>query len=100
VILEGRIERAIRIAMVTAARVSAVALLAGLAWWLIRPDAPVALYLLDGGVLLLMAVPLLRVAQSAARAVVLRDWLHVGSIAAVAALLAAAIWYAARVAGG
>jgi hypothetical protein len=99
VIAERTGERLIRIVMVVTARVSAVTLAIGLVWWLARPEAPVALFLLDAGVLLLMTVPLLRVAQSAARAVVLRDWLHVGTIVAVAALLVATIWYAARVAG-
>jgi hypothetical protein len=93
---EGPIERLIRIVMVTTARASAAALFVGLIWWLVRPDAPAALWLLDGGVLLLMSVPLLRVVQSLARGVVLRDWLHVGTIVAVAALLAATVWYAAR----
>jgi hypothetical protein len=97
---ERTVERLVRIVMVVTARVSAVTLVVGLVWWLARPEAPAALFLLDAGVLLLMTVPLLRVAQSAARAVVLRDWLHVGTIVAVAALLVATIWYAARVAGG
>jgi hypothetical protein len=99
VIVEGRGERLIGFVMVAAARVSALLLLAGLGWWLVRPEAPGALVMLDVGVLLLMTVPALRVAQSAARAAVLRDWLHVGTIAAVAALLAATVWYAFRVAG-
>jgi hypothetical protein len=97
--VEGAVERLIRILMVVAARVSTVALAAGLAWWLARPNAPAALLLLDGGVLLLMTVPLLRLAQSAARAVVVRDWLHVWTIVAVAVLLGATVWYAVRVAG-
>jgi hypothetical protein len=93
---EGRVERVIRVVMVTVARISAALLVVGLVWWLFRPDAPAALFLLDGGVVLLMTVPLLRVVQSAARAVVLRDWLHVGTVMVVAALLAVTVWYAAR----
>jgi hypothetical protein len=99
VIVESRSERLIGGVMVAAAWGSALLLFAGLGWWLVRPDAPAAAALLDGGVRLLMTVPALRVAQSAARAVLLRDWLHVGTVAAVAALLAATIWYAVRVAG-
>lgn len=97
-IVEGGVERLIRIVMVIAARTSAAALVAGLGWWLFDRDGAAAMILLDAGVLLLMSVPLLRVAQSAARAIVLRDWLHVTTIFMVAALLAATIWYAVRVA--
>jgi hypothetical protein len=93
------VERAFRLTMVLGSRLSAVLLAAGLVLWFVRPDLEASLHLLDAGVLLLMCVPLLRLGQSAARAVALRDWLHVGTIAAVAALLAATIWYAAHIAG-
>jgi hypothetical protein len=95
VIIENALERAIRIVMLGVARLSAVLLVVGLVWWLLRRDSDGAALVLEGGVLLLMAVPLLRVLQSAARAAWLRDWFHVGTIAAVAALLATTLWYAA-----
>lgn len=95
-IIEGVGERVIRIVMGVVARASAALLVAGLAWWLARPDAAWAQRMLEAGILLLMTVPMLRVLQSAARAVWLRDWQHVGTIAAVGALLTMTLWYAAR----
>jgi hypothetical protein len=94
VIIEALFERTIRTVMLWAARLSAALLVAGLIWWLARPHAELALRVLDAGILLLMAVPMLRVLQSAARAVWQRDWLHVGTIVAVGMLLAATLWYA------
>jgi hypothetical protein len=91
---EGALERVISFVMVAVARVSAALLVVGLAWWLARPETVEALQTLEAGILLLMVVPLLRVLQSAARALRLQDWLHVGTIAAVAALLAMALLYA------
>ncbi|CAN5552764.1 MAG: hypothetical protein H0T05_00080 [Acidobacteria bacterium] len=91
---EGALERVIRFVMVAVARVSAALLVVGLGWWLARPETVGALQTLEAGILLLMVVPLLRVLQSAARAVRLQDWLHVGTIAAVAALLAMTLLYA------
>jgi uncharacterized membrane protein len=94
VIIEALLERTIRTVMLWAARVSAALLLTGLIWWLVQPHAELALRVLDAGILLLMAVPMLRVLQSAARATWQRDWLHVGTIVAVGLLLAATLWYA------
>jgi hypothetical protein len=91
---EGALERVISFVMVAVARVSAALLVVGLGWWLARPETVEALQTLEAGILLLMVVPLLRVLQSAARALRLQDWLHVGTIAAVAALLAMALLYA------
>lgn len=93
-IIEGLVERTIRTVMLWAARLSAALLVVGLIWWLAQPHAELALRVLDAGVLLLMSVPMLRVLQSAARAIWQRDWVHVGTIVAVAGLLAATLWYA------
>jgi hypothetical protein len=93
---EGALESLTRFVMVVIARLSAALLVVGLVWWLLRPDTARALQALEVGVMLLLTVPLLRVLQSAARAVRLRDWEHVATIAAVAALLATTLWYAAR----
>lgn len=91
---EGIAERIIRVAMVAISWVSAALLAAGLAWWLARPGAEQSIQVLEAGILLLMTVPMFRVLQSAARGVRLRDWLHVGTIAAVASLLTLTVWYA------
>lgn len=93
-IIEALLERTIRSVMLWAARLSAALLVVGLIWWLARPHSELALRVLDAGTLLLMTVPMLRVLQSGARAVWQRDWLHVGTIVAVAALLAMTVWYA------
>lgn len=91
---EGLAERVVRVTMVAVSWLSAAVLAAGLAWWVARPGAERSIQMLETGILLLMTVPMFRVLQSAARGVRLRDWLHVGTIAAVAALLTLTIWYA------
>ena len=56
---------------------SAVLLAAGLALWLVNPLAPLANWLLNAGLMALMATPMMRVVVSFAEYVRMRDWFFV-----------------------
>jgi uncharacterized membrane protein len=66
---------------------SALLLTAGLALWLAHHGAP-ALWLLDAGLFVLMATPILRVLLSFAEYVRLRDWAFVATTIVVLVELA------------
>jgi uncharacterized membrane protein len=91
-----RLERGLGVAMTAGVRGSALCLILGLAMWLAAPDLAPAGWLLNAGILILMATPALRVLLSAAEAVRERDWQHVATIVAVAVLLALTLIYASR----
>jgi uncharacterized membrane protein len=59
--------------------VSAVLLTAGLALWLTSPDAPLSRALLNGGLVVLMATPILRVFVSFVEYVRMKDWVFVAT---------------------
>ena len=86
----------LQVLMLATVRVSAACLAAGLVLWFFQRDSDLALSLLNGGIVLMMATPIVRVLISAVEAVRVKDWVHVGTIAAVAALLALTLTFAAR----
>ena len=86
----------LQVVMLSTVRVSAVCLLAGLVLWFVQRDSDTASSLLNGGIVFLMATPILRVLASAAEAIRVRDWLHVATILAVAGLLALTLTMATR----
>jgi uncharacterized membrane protein len=73
---------------------SASALVGGLIAYLVAPEARVALLLLNGGLAILMATPLLRVMVSIVEYVRLRDWFFVLTTIAVLVELTVTMLYA------
>ena len=70
---------------------SAVLLAAGLVLWLAYPDEAPALWLLNGGLVVLIATPIMRVILSLAEFVRLRDWFFVATTMAVLIELAVTV---------
>ena len=60
--------------LVTGVLTSAAFLATGLGWWLFDPQNPAALWLLNAGLMVLMATPMLRVAVSFAEYINMRQW--------------------------
>lgn len=87
---ETRLERLLKGAVLA----STLCLGAGLGLWLFPLDEEADATLLKAGLLLLMSTPVLRVVISAAEAIRLRDWFHLGTIAIVAVFLALTFTYA------
>jgi uncharacterized membrane protein len=75
----GRLERHLGRLLVTGVIVSAVLLAAGLALWLTVPGAPLSRGLLNGGLVVLMATPILRVFVSFVEYVRMKDWVFVAT---------------------
>jgi uncharacterized membrane protein len=73
----GRLEHHLGRLLVTGVIASAVLLIAGLALWLASPETPLSRWLLNGGLVVLMATPILRVFVSVVEYVQMRDWLFV-----------------------
>lgn len=59
--------------------VSAALLTVGLALWLAQPDGVAAVWLLNAGLVVLMATPIMRVLVSFAEYVRIRDWFFVAT---------------------
>lgn len=64
--------------LVTGVIASAILLTIGLGLWLSSPESPVALWLLNAGLLVLMATPIMRVVVSFAEYVGMRQWFFAG----------------------
>jgi uncharacterized membrane protein len=60
--------------LVTGVVISAAFLATGLGWWLFDPQNAAALWLLNAGLMVLMATPMLRVAVSFAEYINMRQW--------------------------
>jgi Protein of unknown function (DUF1634) len=88
--LEHRLGRLFVIGLTT----SASALATGLIAYLLVPDARAPLLLLNGGLAILMATPLLRVIVSIAEYVRMRDWFFVLTTIAVLVELTVTMLYA------
>ena len=76
---------------------SATALAVGLALFLFAPDAPATNRLLNAGLLVLMATPMLRVLLSVVEYVRMGDWFFAGTTLAVIAELSVTVLSALRV---
>jgi uncharacterized membrane protein len=79
--------------------VSSALLAAGLALFLLAPDAPAASKLLNAGLLVLMATPMLRVLLSVVEYVRMGDWFFASTTLAVIAELSVTVWSALRLRG-
>lgn len=88
------LERLLARLMLGGVQLSAAALVLGLGLWLADVAGAQASWLLTGGLIALMATPMLRVAVSVVEAIRLRDWFFVAATAAVAALLTLSVVYA------
>ena len=64
--------------LVTGVVASAVLLALGLALWLANPQSAAALWLLNAGLIVLMATPMMRVVVSFAEYVGMRQWFFAG----------------------
>jgi uncharacterized membrane protein len=73
----ARLEHKLGQLLVTGVIASAVLLAAGLIFWLPNPGAPRAQWLLNSGLIVLMATPIMRVVVSVAEYVRLRQWFFV-----------------------
>ena len=76
--------------------ISAAILAVGLALFLATPDAPATSHLLNAGLLVLMATPMLRVLLSIVEYVRMGDWFFAGITIAVVAELSVAVLSALR----
>jgi uncharacterized membrane protein len=83
----GQLERQLGRLLVGGVIVSAALLGAGLAYWLLSPNAVLAARLLNAGLLALMATPMLRVLVSFVEYVRMRDWLFAAMTVVVLAEL-------------
>lgn len=73
----SRLEHHLARLLVTGVIASAVLLFIGLALWLESPDSHAARWLLNAGLIVLMATPILRVVVSVVEYVRIRDWFFV-----------------------
>lgn len=78
---------------------SALALALGLLLWTIEPGGVAAIRLLNAGLGLLLATPLLRLAVAVAQSLRRRDWLFVTSTIAVLLLIGVTLVLAFRATG-
>ena len=72
--LETRLGRLLAIGVIA----SATLLTIGLALWLSNPQSPAALWLLNAGLMVLMAIPIMRVIVSFAEYLSTRQWFFAG----------------------
>ena len=78
---------------------SAVALAAGLALFLVAPAAPATGRLLNAGLLILMATPMLRVVLSVVEYIRMGDWFFASTTLAVLAELSVTVLSALKIKG-
>jgi uncharacterized membrane protein len=64
--------------LITGVLISAVLLIAGLALWFADPRSAAALALLNAGLIVLMATPIMRVVVSFGEYVLMRQWFFAG----------------------
>jgi uncharacterized membrane protein len=86
-----RLEQHLGRLLVSGVILSALLLAAGLALWLAHPNGARAMWLLNGGLVVLIATPILRVILSLAEYVRLRDWVFVATTMAVLIELAVTV---------
>jgi len=86
-----RLEQQLGVLLRTGITLSALAISVGLAVWLARPDLPESGWLLQTGLVALVATPIVRVALSLAGYVRLREWWFVATTAAVLIELTVAV---------
>ena len=87
----ARLERILGRLLITGVTAAAICLAAGLLMFLARPDGPAAARVLNAGLVVLMATPILRVMVSVVEYVRMRDWFFVATTLAVLGVLAATV---------
>lgn len=90
----ARLERILGRLLVTGLTAAAICLAAGLLLFLARPDSAAAAHVLNAGLVVLMATPILRVVVSVVEYVRMRDWLFVVTTMVVLGVLAATVVFA------
>jgi len=95
----ARLEAHVGRLFVAGVSVSSAMLAAGLALFLFAPDQPAASQLLNAGLLVLMATPMLRVLVSVVEYVRMGDWFFASTTLAVIAELSVTVWSALRLRG-
>jgi uncharacterized membrane protein len=83
----GRLEQQLARLLIAGVIVSAVLLAAGLALWLADPRSALSTWLLNAGLIALMATPIMRVVVSFVEYVRMRDWVFVALTVVVLAEL-------------
>lgn len=95
----ARLEAHVGRLFVAGVSVSSAMLAVGLVLFLLTPDAPAASKLLNAGLLVLMATPMLRVLLSVVEYVRMRDWFFTTTTLVVIAELSVTVWSALRLKG-
>lgn len=95
----ARLEAHVGRLFVAGVSVSSALLAAGLVLFLFAPDAPAGSKLLNAGLLVLMATPMLRVLLSVVEYVRMGDWFFASTTLAVIAELSVTVWSALRLRG-
>lgn len=90
----ARLERILGRLLVTGLTAAAICLAAGLLLYLARPDGAVAAHVLNAGLVVLMATPILRVLVSVVEYARMRDWLFMVTTMVVLGVLAATVVFA------
>jgi uncharacterized membrane protein len=94
-----RLEQHVGRLFVLGVSMSAVALAIGLALFLVAPAAPATGRLLNAGLLILMATPMMRVALSVVEYIRMGDWFFASTTLAVLAELAVTVLSALKIKG-
>ena len=90
------VERLLVRVMFVGVLLSTAVLSLGLVWLLLRPASVAGEHLLDVGLVILMATPVVRVVLSVAEALRRRDWFWLWSTAAVMVVLLGTLAYSLR----
>jgi uncharacterized membrane protein len=90
----ARLERQLGYLLVTGVIVAAVCLSVGLVLYAIAPDSPSSMRLMETGLYVLMATPILRVVVSVVEYLRMRDWFFTLTTLAVLAELGMTLFYA------
>jgi uncharacterized membrane protein len=86
-----QLERHVGRLFIAGVTLSAIALAVGLALFLVVPESPATDHLLNAGLLVLMATPMLRVLLSVVEYVRMRDWFFASTTLAVIAELSVTV---------
>jgi uncharacterized membrane protein len=90
----NRLERHLGRLLVTGILASAILLTIGLGLWLSQPQSAAAMWLLNAGLMVLMATPMMRVVVSFAEYVGMRQWFFAGVTIVVLVELAVTVLFA------
>jgi uncharacterized membrane protein len=89
-----RLEHRVGRLLVVGVTLSAAALAVGLGLFLTNPEWPIGTRVIDAGLIILMATPILRVVISVVEYVRMREWFFASITLAVLAVLSVTVFYA------